>query len=99
MNSKYFLSITAAALVAFSSTVALAQTATADGEIKKIDQAAGKVTVHHGPIKAFDMPDPMTMVYRVKDPAMLKGFKVGEKVKFDADHETGGFTITKLQKK
>ncbi len=99
MNSRYFPSIAAAALVAISSTVALAQAATADGEIKKIDQAAGKVTVHHGPIKAFDMPDPMTMVYRVKDPSMLKGFKVGEKIKFDADHETGGFTITKMQKK
>ena len=97
--SKYLLSLSAAALLAISSTVALAQSATADGEIKKIDQSAGKVTVHHGPIKAFDMPDPMTMVYRVKDPSMLKSLKVGDKIKFEADHESSGFTITKVQKK
>ena len=96
---KHLLSLTAAALIAVSSTGALAQSATADGEIKKIDESSGKVTVHHGPIKAFDMPDPMTMVYRVKDPSMLKSLKVGDKIKFEADHESGGFTITKVQKK
>lgn len=92
------LTVFAGALLA-SASIAAAQTATgADGEVKKIDEGAGKITVRHGPIKAFDMEDPMTMVYQVKDPTMLKAVKVGDKVKFDATHESGGFTITKIQK-
>ncbi|HEU5019027.1 MAG TPA: copper-binding protein [Pseudolabrys sp.] len=91
-----------AAIVAISmltsAGVALAQTATANGEVKKIDQSAGKITIRHGPIKAFDMENPMTMVYHVKDPAMLKQVKVGEKVRFQMNHENGVFTVTKIQK-
>jgi Cu/Ag efflux protein CusF len=49
-------------------------------------------------MKEFDMENPMTMVYRVKDPAMLKQVKVGEKVQFEVDRENGAFTVTKLQK-
>jgi Cu(I)/Ag(I) efflux system protein CusF len=80
------------------STAAWAQSATANGEVKKIDAAAGKITIKHGPIKAFDMEDSMTMVYRVKDPTMLKSVKVGDKVKFELDHEAAGYTVTKIQK-
>jgi Cu(I)/Ag(I) efflux system protein CusF len=35
------------------------------------------------------MDEPMTMVFRVQDPAMLKQIKVGDKVKFDADRISG----------
>jgi Cu/Ag efflux protein CusF len=87
-----------AASLLTNSVAVLAQSATADGEVKKIDEGAGKITIRHGPIKAFDMESPMTMVYRVKDPAMLKAVKVGDKVKMDIDHETQGYTITKIQK-
>ena len=97
MKTKSISAITLAASL-FVSGIAWAQSATADGEVKKIDESAAKITIRHGPIKAFDMPDPMTMVYRVKDPAMLKVVKVGDKVKFDADHANGGFTITKIEK-
>lgn len=70
-----------------------------DGEVRKIDQAAGKITLKHGPIKALDMTDEsMTMVFRVQDPAMLKQVKVGDKVKFDADRVNGQITIIKMQK-
>ena len=68
-----------------------------DGQVQKVDEAAGKVTLKHGPIPKFDMGD-MTMVYRVKDPAMLKGVKAGDKVKFEADQIDGKFTVTTLQK-
>jgi len=80
-------------------TLALAQGATmADGEVRKIDEAAGKITLKHGPIKSLDMDEPMTMVFRVKDPAMLKQVKVGDKVQFEAERATAGITITKMQK-
>lgn len=77
---------------------AFAQTAMVNGEVKKIDEAAGKITLKHGPIKNLDMDDEMTMVFRVKDPAMLKQVKVGDKVQFEAERATTGITVTKMQK-
>ena len=85
--------------LALASAVAIAQGAMANGEGKKIDEAAGKITLKHGPIKNLDMQDEsMTMVFRVQDPAMLKTVKVGDKVKFDADRVNGQITVTTLQK-
>jgi Cu/Ag efflux protein CusF len=69
----------------------------ADGEIRKVDKDAGKLTIKHGPIPSIDMP-PMTMVYRVKDAAMLDQLKPGDKVKFDAEKLGGAFTVTKIEK-
>ena len=66
-----------------------------DGEIKKIDADAGKITLKHGEIKNLDMPA-MQMSYRVADPAWLKRFQVGDKVTFTADKVGGQFTITSM---
>lgn len=68
-----------------------------EGEVKKIDQEAGKITMRHGEIKNLDMAA-MTMVLRVKDPAMLTQVKVGDKVKFAADRVNGAVTIVQLEK-
>ena len=87
------------ALSLFAPLAASAQDAMVKGEVKKIDQAAGKITLNHGPIKNLDMTDEnMTMVFRVQDPAMLKQVKVGDKVQFAAERGTAGITITKIQK-
>ncbi len=70
-----------------------------NGKVKKIDEVAGKVTLKHGPIKNLGMDeDGMTMVFRVRDPAMLKKVKVGDKVQFEAERTTAGITVTKMQK-
>lgn len=94
--------IAAAALalsLAFTAASAVAQAAMVNGEVKKIDESAGKITLKHGPIKNLDMDeDGMTMVFRVQDPAMLKQVKVGDKVQFEAERATAGITITKMQK-
>lgn len=93
------LNIATAFAMAMTAGVALAQGAsTVDGEVKKVDEAAGKITLKHGPIKSLDMDEPMTMVFRVKDPAMLKQVKVGDKVQFEAEKAPAGITITKMQK-
>ena len=69
------------------------------GVVKKIDEGAGKITLTSGPIKSLDMDDDnMTMVFRAKDPAMLKQVKVGDKVRFEAASENGEITVTSLQK-
>ena len=62
------------------------------------DEAAGKITLKHGPIKKLDMSEGMTMVFRVQDPGMLKQVKVGDKVRFDADRVNGQITVTKIEK-
>jgi len=76
---------------------AAASVALTDGEVRKVDKAAGKVTIKHGPMPKFDMPA-MTMVYRVKDKAMLDRLKPGDKVKFDADGVGGEFTVLRLER-
>ncbi|MDP3256659.1 MULTISPECIES: copper-binding protein [unclassified Bosea (in: a-proteobacteria)] len=86
--------ISTLAFVAFA-LPALAQQV--NGTVKKVDEAAGKLTIDHGAIKNLDM-DAMSMVFRAGDPAMLKGLKAGDKIKFDADRVNGQITVTKLQK-
>jgi Cu(I)/Ag(I) efflux system periplasmic protein CusF len=68
----------------------------ADGEVRKVDKDASKVTLKHGEIKTLDMPA-MTMVFVVKDKAMLDSVKAGDKVRFKAVNDAGKFTVTEMQ--
>ena len=85
------------ATIAFVSLALPAVAQEVSGTVKKIDEAQGKLTIDHGPIKKLDM-DAMSMVFRAGDPAMLKGLKSGDRIKFDADRVNGQITVTKLQK-
>lgn len=67
-----------------------------DGEVRRIDKAAGKVTLRHGEIKQLEMP-PMTMVYEVSDKTMLDTIKPGDKVKFKAINEKGKMIVTEMK--
>jgi Cu(I)/Ag(I) efflux system protein CusF len=67
-----------------------------DGEIRKVDKDAKKITIKHGPMPKFDMPA-MTMVFQVKDPALLDKVKPGDKVSFEAEKLGGAFTVTKIE--
>ena len=80
------------------SQAALAQSPLIDGQVTKVDQSAGKITIKHGPIKKLGMSEGHTMVFRAQDSAMLKAVKAGDKVKFDADQVNGQFTVTKIKK-
>src|SRR5262250_2142041 len=77
---------------------AVAQPALIDGQVTKVDQSAGKITIKHGPAKRLGMDQGMTMVYKAQDPGMLKAVKAGDKIKFDADQVNGQFTVTKIEK-
>jgi Cu(I)/Ag(I) efflux system periplasmic protein CusF len=70
--------------------------AMADGEVRKIDKDAGKVTIRHGEIKNLDMPA-MTMVFRVKEPIMLDRLQPGDKIKFSVEKIGGQFTVTDFE--
>ena len=67
-----------------------------DGEVKKVDQGTGKVTIKHGEIKHLDMPG-MTMVFTAKDKSLLTGVKPGDKIKFMVVSEGGKMVVTGIQ--
>ena len=94
---KSMIMLAAAVGLAAGATVAYAQMV--DGEVTKVDESAGKITIKHGPMKKFDMDDGMTMVFRANDPAILKQVKPGDKIKFEADKVNGQFTVMKVEKK
>jgi Cu(I)/Ag(I) efflux system protein CusF len=79
-----------------SQAVSTEQQPLTDGEVRKVDKEAKKLTIRHGPITNLDMPA-MTMVFQVKDPAMLDSVKAGDKVRFVADKAGGAYTVTKIE--
>jgi len=108
---KVAIALLLAGLSAGFSSLALAQTASehashhaaeapavelTDGEVRKVDKAAGKLTIKHGPIKNLDMPG-MTMVFQVRDKALLDQVKAGDKLRFRAETENGKFLVTEIQ--
>ena len=97
------LSLDAAAQAAVApaggADIVVAQASTTDmtdGEIRKVDKDTRKITIKHGEIKNLDMPG-MTMVFQVKDAAMLDMVKPGDKVKFRAEKAGGGIVVTEIQ--
>ncbi len=77
-------------------TQAQSQITLVDGEVRKVDMDAKKITLRHGAIPNLDMP-PMTMVFQVKDPALLGQFKAGDKVRFSAEKPGGIYTVTRME--
>ncbi|VTU21181.1 Cation efflux system protein CusF precursor [Variovorax sp. PBL-H6] len=67
-----------------------------EGEVRKVDKDSKKLTLKHGPLKNLDMPA-MTMVFQVKEEAMLDNVQAGEKVRFQAEKIDGKFTVTRLE--
>lgn len=87
--------------LSFTALVGIAGTAFAaadqsEGEVRKVDKAAGKVTLKHGEIKNLGM-GAMTMVFTAKDPRILDKVKAGDKVKFVAASEGGKLIVTEIQ--
>ena len=82
----------------FLSVSALAQAAlpTTDGEVRRVDTRAQTITLKHGEIKNLDMP-PMTMAFKVQDPALLNQVKAGDKVRFTADQIKGAYTVLTIE--
>ena len=95
MVRRILLAVTFGLVVA---TAALAQTGRTEGEIRKVDREAGKVTLRHGPIAgALEMPA-MSMVFRVKDPALLDRLQQGDRGQAMILKENGVFYIESFEK-
>jgi len=67
-----------------------------DGEVRKVDMDAKKITIRHGTIENLGMP-PMTMVFQAGDPALLDKVKTGDKIKFRAEKTGGAYTVTQIE--
>jgi Cu/Ag efflux protein CusF len=66
-----------------------------DGEVRKIDKDTKKITLKHAEIKSLDMPA-MTMVFQVKNPALLDTVKPGDKVKFAVEMVGTAMVVTAI---
>lgn len=67
-----------------------------EGEVRRVDKDAQKMTIRHGPLENLGMPA-MTMVFQVKDPTMLDQVKVGDKIRFSAEKTGGAYTVTTIE--
>jgi Cu(I)/Ag(I) efflux system periplasmic protein CusF len=79
------------------STVNSASADMTEGDIRKIDKETQKITIKHGRIKTLDM-SPMTMVFHVKDVALLDNFASGDKIIFSVENQRGTLVVTRLEK-
>ena len=69
----------------------------ADGEVRRIDKSRGTVMLKHGDIKSIGM-GPMTMNFKLKDPAMADQLKVGDKIRFTAEMKGDELIVTSIRK-
>lgn len=110
MNSKHVLSALLATVLLHGSgipasvasnhpvaTATPAAEAVIEGEVRKVDKDAQKVTLKHGPSVNLEMPE-ITMVFRASDPKFLEGVKPGDKVRFRAEKIDGVFTVVALER-
>ena len=67
-----------------------------EGTVRKVDKAAGKITIAHGPLENLGMPG-MTMAFRVGDAAMLDKVKAGDRIRFVAERVDGVFSVKQLE--
>lgn len=67
-----------------------------DGVIRKVDKDAKKITIKHGEIANLQMPG-MTMVFQVRNAALLDKVQVGDKVRFHAEKQDGAIVVTDVQ--
>ena len=70
------------------------------GDIKTIDLDHLRVEIdHHGTVKSLPWIG-MTMFFDVEDRALLKKYKVGDKVNFEFSQTLGGrFVVTDMERK
>lgn len=66
------------------------------GEVRRVNADTKKITIAHGPLKAFDMPA-MTMAFAVKDAALLAKVKQGDKVRFGLEKAGEDLLITRIE--
>ena len=67
-----------------------------EGQVRRINKDTSRVTLAHGPLKAFNMP-PMTMAFPVKDAKQLATLKEGDKVRFALEQSGDDLVVTRIE--
>jgi Cu(I)/Ag(I) efflux system periplasmic protein CusF len=101
-NTKsLFINLASLSIAAFLSSATFSYAASAlplvSAEVRKVDIENKKISLKHGEIKNLDMPG-MSMVFQVKDAAMLTNINAGDKVMFTADKLDGAYTVMSIEK-
>jgi len=97
LRRKLLCAIAAGAVIAGAALPAsAAQSASASGEVRRVDASAGRVTIKHGAISGLDLPA-MTLVYQA-DPGLLSAIKPGDKVNFTATRDNDKYIVTEIKK-
>lgn len=93
---KTLIKLTLASVLALGTAYGAVAAEFTKGTVKKIDAKAKKVTLIHEELKSLDMPA-MTMVFRVKDDAVMEKLKEGASVEFVAERVDGKLTVTEVK--
>lgn len=93
---KNVITVVVASAISLMSTINVNAAEFTNGTVKKIDAKAKKVTLIHEELKGLEMPA-MTMVFEVKDDAVLAKLKEGAKVQFVAERVNGKLTVTQVK--
>ena len=75
------------------------ESALVNGEVTKIDEPAGKISIKHGPISGLGITaDGKTDEFRPKDGLVFNALNVGDKIKFTAERANGVLTLTRMER-
>jgi Cu/Ag efflux protein CusF len=79
-----------------SAPAASAAVYSAKGAITGVDKAEGTITLRHEAVPAVRWPA-MTMNFRLEDPSIADGFKLGDAVRFDFRNDGPTPTIVHIE--
>jgi Cu/Ag efflux protein CusF len=93
---NYFLKTTLSGLaLMLGMATASAQSASADGVIRKLDLEAQRVLIKHGDWQGVSMMA-MTMAFQVREKDLLKELNVNDTVHFSMEQDGRNWVITRI---
>ena len=68
-----------------------------EGEVLQVDRKEREITIRHGPLPELSM-DPMSMIFKVGDVALLDKVRAGDRVRFKAGLLDGRFAVLSIER-
>lgn len=96
-SRHYAAAVFAVGALTVAASPLMAQQGTANGEVRRIDHTASKITIKHDKIDALELPA-MTLVYIINE-KLLVGLAPGDMVKFTAERRAGDYIVIDISKK
>lgn len=67
----------------------------ASGRVVAVDPVAGRITLDYRPLPL--LPEGGVRIFTVEDPAVLKGLRPGDRVRFEVERDGRRFVVTRLE--